>query len=531
MDLGGRLLYVSPTFERMWGTSLAALYERTERFLDAVHPEDRARVAENMQSFRADIPADFTGAEIEYRLLHPNGDMRWVRVRAFPVRDAQNQIFRMGGLIDDITEQKAVEAALIRALDDLERRVHERTAELLRSNESLRVEATERKRAESALRESETRLREQFSELENLYRHAPIGLCLHDTEMRYVRINERLAAINGHPASAHIGRTLGEMAPEMEATVGPIIRRVLETGESALDIELQSPAAAEPEITRSWLTSYYPLTSSDGRTLGVSAVVQDISEIKWAEDRARQHLENLAHVSRLSTMGQMATGLAHEINQPLATITNYAFAGRRKLEKSGTVDTAEIHQLFDDLLMQALRAGEIVQHLRAFVNKAPQRRTTTSVNTLIRDVLDLMESQFRLNDVRPVPTLDAGTVHVSADAIQIQQVIVNLIRNALDAMATVPPRDRQLAITSTCADKRIEVAVRDSGTGLSSDELAHVFEAFYSTKGEGMGMGLAISRSIIEAHGGRLWAEANPNKGMVFRFTLPETRVDERKEV
>jgi two-component system sensor kinase FixL len=351
-------------------------------------------------------------------------------------------------------------------------------------------------------------------------------LCLQDTELRYVRINERLAAINGQSVEAHIGRTLWEVIPEIATTVGPIMRGVLESGEPVLDLEVQVATPAEPDIERHWLTSYYPLTSPDGAALGVSVVVQDISEVKWAEGRARRHLEDLAHVSRLSTMGQMATGIAHELNQPLASIANYAFAGQQTIGADAPADAEPFRKMFDELLAQALRAGEIVQHLRAFVNKAPHQRVTTSVNALIGDVLALMAAEFRLSGVHPGLALDAEFPHVVADAIQVQQVILNLVHNALDAMRGVAPSMRNLTITSTTAGKLVEVAVRDSGKGVSTDNLDQVFDSFYTTKGEGMGMGLAISRSIVEAHGGRLWAEANPDKGMTFRFTLPGAQAD-----
>jgi PAS domain S-box-containing protein len=421
-------------------------------------------------------------------------------------------------------ERERARRELEQTLESLERRIEERTAELSRSNARLTEEAAERRSAEAALRESETRLREQFTELEHLYQNAPIGLCLHDSELRYVRINERLAAINGRDAAAHIGRTVWEMIPEIAETVGPIMRRVLETGEPALDLEVHASTPAEPDTERYWLTSYYPVKSSDGRVLGVSAVVQDISEVKWAEERARKHLESLAHVARLSTMGQMATGIAHELNQPLAAIVNYASAGRLKLDEGRPADVAGMRALLDRLSAEALRAGGIVHHLRAFVNKAQPERVTTSVNPLIRDVLMLVGSEFRLNGIRPVLRLDETLAPVRADVIQLQQVVLNLVRNALDAMAEIAPAQRRLTITSKPAGDRIEVAVCDTGKGVPAGDADHVFDSFYTTKREGMGMGLAISRSIIEDHGGRLWLEPNPEEGVTFRFTLPAAK-------
>jgi PAS domain S-box-containing protein len=428
-------------------------------------------------------------------------------------------------LVSSLVErERSRERTLVATANDLERRVEERTSELSRSNAQLRHEAAERVRAESALRASEAQLRAQLTELEHLYENAPIGLALLDTKLRFVRINARLAAINGHPAEAHIGRTVGEMIPELAPTVVPIMRRVLDTGEPALNAQVRGQTPAEPETERHWLTNYYPLQPPGGPVLGVSAVVQDISEIRWAEQRAHQHLENLAHVARLRTMGEMATGIAHELNQPLTAIVNYAFIGRRKVATNGAVDPTEMRTLFEALSNQALRAGGIVQHLRAFVKKAHRERVATSVNALIGDVLSLVDFELRQNGLQPVLELADALPQVHCDTIQIQQVVLNLVRNALDAMASGAegaPAERRLTITSRVAGDAVEVAVRDTGQGLMATDVTRVFDAFYTTKREGMGMGLAISRSIIEDHGGRLWLEANAEGGATFRFTLP----------
>jgi len=340
--------------------------------------------------------------------------------------------------------------------------------------------------------------------------------------LRYVRINERLAAINGKPVAEHIGRTLWETIPDLARTVGPIMQGVLDSGDPVLDLQVVGADPAAPDTERCWLTSYYPVQSTEGAILGVSAVVQDISELRWAEERARQHLETLAHVSRLTTMGQMATGIAHELNQPLAAIANYAFGGRQKI-RDGVVDAAELSQVFDELVTQALRAGEIVHHLRGFVSKkkADLDRVSVSMSSLIGDMLTLVGAELRLNGIHPVLALDDALPWVHVDTIQIQQVIVNLIRNALEAMVDRPPSMRSLTVTTTPRSGLVEVAVRDSGAGLATEDLDRVFDAFYTTKDDGMGMGLAISRSIIEDHGGRLWAERNPDGGSTFRFTVP----------
>jgi PAS domain S-box-containing protein len=517
----GRLLYLSPTFEQLWGIPRHTLYDHLEDFLKVVHPDDVDRVADRLARI-GEVAQDGAERELEYRIVRPDGEVRWVAVRAFPIRDAAGGVYRIGGLIADVSERRASDMALRRAHAELERRVAERTAELSESNQHLRREATERARAEQALRLSQEQLREQFAELEQLYRTAPIGLALHDTSLRFVRINERLAAIDGLPIEAHIGRSIRDILPDIGKMVMPVLEMVLASGQAALDIEVQGSTPAEPGVRRHWTTNYYPLRAADGRVVGVQAIVQDISERVWAEERARRHLEDLAHVSRVSTMGEMAAGIAHELNQPLAAIANFAFVGLHTLEGDRSQRSEELRTLLTELTDQALRAGEIVERLRSFVKKTHSPRTDVSVNVLIADVLRLIDAEIRLTGTRVRVDLAPSVGWIEADAIQIQQVVLNLLRNALEAMTRTPPESRALTLTSSArAAGCVEVAVADSGPGIPRQEGEKIFDAFFTTKPGGMGLGLAISRSIVEDHGGRLWAERGDAGGAVFRFMLP----------
>ncbi len=530
LELGtGALLYLGPNFEEIYEIPREEVCADPTRYTEHVHPDDRARIARGFEQYRKGVADALSLGVLEYRFICPkSGRVRWVAARAFPIKDREGKTIRIGGLIEDISERRESRAALQDAQDQLERRIEKRTAELVESNRRLREEAAERQRAETALRESEMRLREQFSELENLYQNAPVGLCLLDSEMRYVRINERLAAINGRTVEEHLGRSVKEVLPEMAPALVPVLQRILEPAADPIDVEFSGATPGVPEKNRSWLATYAAVKSSDGDVLGVTVVVQDISELKWAEERARRHLEDLAHVSRVGTLGQMATGLAHELNQPLASIANYAYAGRQRAARLAGGGDPQLDKIFDELTAQALRAGEIVQRLRAFVHKQTVQRESAEVDDLVRSVLDLLEFELRTSEVEPALSLDAAGVEVRVDAVQIQQVIVNLVRNALDAMASRAPVDRLLTIESVSSASVVEVSVRDSGIGVDDEKLEHLFDAFYTTKSEGMGMGLAISRSIIEAHGGKMWAVANADEGMTFRFELP--RAGEERE-
>ncbi len=260
----------------------------------------------------------------------------------------------------------------------------------------------------------------------------------------------------------------------------------------------------------------------DEEVHGFFALVTDITARKQAEEELRQLQEKLAHVARLSTRGEMATGLAHELNQPLAAIASYCYAGEQTLAGTESPKPERLRELFEKSQEQAMRAGDIIRRLRALVGKRPAIRSQVDIIEPIQEVLHVMESDLRQSEVRVELRADHAGGVVNIDEIQIQQVLVNLFRNALDAMSETEPDQRLLNITTTgAADDLIEVAICDAGTGVSAEKKDHVFDAFFTSKSDGMGMGLAISRTIIESHGGRLWMTPNKDRGVTFRFTLP----------
>jgi C4-dicarboxylate-specific signal transduction histidine kinase len=250
--------------------------------------------------------------------------------------------------------------------------------------------------------------------------------------------------------------------------------------------------------------------------------IRDITDRIRAEEELREHQERLAHITRLSTMGEMATGLAHELNQPLAAIATYCYAGQQGLADSGSADPQKLRELFEKLSGQAVRSGEIIRRLRALVGKRLPVRSPVNVVEPIQEVMHLLESDLRQSEVHFELHTDHSSSVAIIDEIQIQQVLVNLIRNALDAMSETDRDQRTLNITtSQRADGLIEVAVCDTGEGVPAGNSGQVFDAFFSTKTEGLGMGLAISRTIIESHGGRLWMSPNSDRGVTVHFTLP----------
>jgi C4-dicarboxylate-specific signal transduction histidine kinase len=260
---------------------------------------------------------------------------------------------------------------------------------------------------------------------------------------------------------------------------------------------------------------------------GVSFVL-DLTERKRAETQMRESERRyrelqmeLAHANRVATMGQLSASIAHEINQPIAAIIANANAGLRWLG-ARRPDLDEVQQALSRIVRDGTRAGEVIGRVRTLVKKVPPRQDRLDVNEAIREVIPLIQAELQRNRVGLETGLANDLPFVPGDRVQLQQVIVNLIVNALDAMAGVSDGVRELTIASgTAAPNDVFVEVQDTGPGLDPANLDRLFQSFYTTKPDGMGMGLPISRSIVEAHGGRLSAAPNEPRGAVFRMTLP----------
>ena len=259
------------------------------------------------------------------------------------------------------------------------------------------------------------------------------------------------------------------------------------------------------------------------------AYILDLTDLKRAEFEARENERRyreaqleLAHANRTSTLGQLTGSIAHEVNQPItATVTN-AQAGLRELQ-SGSPDMVEIREVLESIVKDGIRAGNIIARIRGLIKKSPSTEEELEINDPIREVMELMRGEADRNSVTVRLELSDALPAVRGDKVQLQQVILNLIMNAVEAMSLEHGGPRELLITTgQAADGDVVVTVKDSGPGLAPDAEEEAFEAFYTTKEMGLGMGLSICRSIIEAHGGRIWAGANGEGGAFLRFTLPE---------
>jgi PAS domain S-box-containing protein len=269
------------------------------------------------------------------------------------------------------------------------------------------------------------------------------------------------------------------------------------------------------------------VTLEESETEGV-AFVLDLTERRRAEAEARESERRyrevqmeLVHANRVATMGQLTASIAHEVNQPIAATVTNAQAALRWLD-SRPPDLAEIRQALGRIVNSGIRAGNVLDRIRGLIKKEPVRTDQFAINDTIIDVVALTRSELSSNRVSLQTQFAQGLPLVEGDRVQLQQVILNLVVNAMEAMSGVSEGARELWIsTEINATNGALVAVRDSGPGLDPASLEHLFDAFYTTKPSGMGMGLSICRSIVEAHGGRIWAEANVPQGAVFQFTLP----------
>ena len=247
--------------------------------------------------------------------------------------------------------------------------------------------------------------------------------------------------------------------------------------------------------------------------------IRDLTERQKTEARLQELQTELVHISRLTAMGEMASTLAHELNQPLSAIANYMKGSRRLLEGSTDEHSAMMRDAMDKAAEQAVRAGQIIRRLRDFVARGESERRVESVKKLIEEASALALVGAKDQGVRVRFQFDPAVDLVLADKVQIQQVLLNLIRNAIEAMETSDRRELVVAAAATEEDL-VTISVADTGSGIAPEMTSQLFQPFVTTKRHGMGVGLSISRTIIEAHGGQIWADANPGGGTVFRFTL-----------
>jgi two-component system, LuxR family, sensor kinase FixL len=405
------------------------------------------------------------------------------------------------------TKRKRAEVSLRQARDELEARVQERTAELQSTNATLYTEIAERKRAEETLRAQ--------ANLLNL---------THDTVM--VREMNGVITYWNQGAEAMYGWTkeeaLGKVSHLLLQTVFPqplehIFAELVRSGRWEGELIHTGSDGKRIVVASRWALQ----RDEQGRPVAALEINNDITARKRAEEALHQAQAELAHLTRVMTMGELAASIAHEVNQPLAAVITNGNACLRWLARDPP-DLDETREAVRRMIRDGNRASEVIARIRTLMRKAEPQKVRLAINGVIGEVIALADSEVRRNGVLLKTDLAADLPPVLADRIQLQQVLLNLMLNGMEAMLAVTDRARELIIRSQKEEtEAIRVAVQDAGVGVALQDLERIFTAFLTTKPEGLGMGLAISRSIIEAHGGRLWATPNVGPGLTVQFTLP----------
>jgi PAS domain S-box-containing protein len=446
---------------------------------EGVHEEDFERCLEAYAK-AFDARQEFT---MEYRLRRHDGEYCWVLDHGAPRTGADGAFLGYIGTATDITE-------------------HKRSAEALDKER-------------------------QF--LRQVIDTAPNFIFAKDREGRFTLANRAVADAYGTTVENLIGKTDADFNPnknEVEA-----FRRM---DQEVIDTQKER-FIAEERITDArgsvrWLqTVKRPILERDGLAKQVLGASTDITQRKETEIELREQRVELAHVARITTMGELAASLAHELNQPLTAILSNAQAALRFMS-SKPADLEEVREILQDIVKDNSRAGEVIRRMRALVKKEELDFASVDLASLIHDVVVLVHSDAILLNIKLALDLDDNLPPVRGDKVQLQQVVLNLLLNAFDAMKDCPASERDVKLRlEGNGVGLIQAAVSDHGTGLSGDKLDKIFQPFYTTKGEGLGMGLSICRSIIEAHGGRIWAQNNAGRGATFYFTIPVEKSEEAR--
>ncbi|MET3910177.1 two-component system sensor kinase FixL [Bradyrhizobium sp. S3.3.6] len=439
-------------------------------FMSRLEPGDRERVETAIKR----VSERGGGFDLSFRVVGESESGQWIRARAGVIRDEAGAARHLSGIFLDIDEEKQVE---------------------------------------EALRTRETHLRSILHTIPD----AMIVIGGNSIIQLFSTAAERLFGWSEHEA---IGQNVSILMPEPDrARHDSYIARYRSTH----DPHIIGIGRIVTGRRRDGTTFPMHLSIGEMQSGGepyFTGFVRDLTEHQQTQARLQELQSELVHVSRLSAMGEMASALAHELNQPLAAISNYMKGSRRLLAGSTDPNTPKIESALDRASEQAVRAGQIIRRLRDFVSRGESEKRVETLSKLIEEAGALGLAGAREQNVQLRFSLDPDADLVLADRVQIQQVLVNLFRNALEAMAQ--SSRRELAVTNArVSDDMIEVEVSDTGSGFQDDVIPNLFQTFFTTKETGMGVGLSISRSIIEAHGGRMVAESNASGGATFRFTLP----------
>jgi two-component system, LuxR family, sensor kinase FixL len=458
----------------IYGLSPAEYPESSQKLIDKIgqvlDPDDVQIITKLF--FPAPEAAD--AFELEYRYRHPAGDMRWLWLKGILDRDEQGTPIRVIGVVTDINERK--QTALL-------------------------------------LRDSETRFRDFMDK-------GPCVVFIKDAAGRYAYVNQLFidAIIADHARDSIIGKHDSEIyPPEIAAKILQRDQEIWQTGQTWQGIE--HVPVADGTVLSWWVVKFLYSNSRGEQFLG--GVALDLTDRLKAEDRAQTLLEELAHQDRLGTIGQLVSELAHELNQPLYAVANFAEASLKVLSRPDGSKT-QILPWLEQIQAQSKRMSEIIRRVSGYGSKAMPLPQAVKLNELIRSCCELLTPRLRKEPVEMEFDLAGDLPLVTVQPTQIQQIIVNLVTNALEALQGEPATQRRITIrTRRDPPDHVLIEVSDNGPGISPELLPSIFVPFTTTKSEGMGLGLSIVRSIVESHGGQILAKPRQPRGMIFQIRLP----------
>ena len=477
LDIPTGRVTVSPTCIRLFGLPPECL-TTFEAFQALVHPDDREARADAIR--RA---LERGGSyEVDYRTVHPDGHVHWLRSRGRVLAGPDGRPCRHRGVVFSIHQQ----------------------------------------------RQSDEELRAREAHLRSILETVPDAMVVIDEQARIKSFSAAAVRQFGYTEEEVAGHNVSLLMPEpYRSQHDAYMARYLSTGERRI-IGIGRVVVGQRKDG-----STFPMELSVGemRSGGeryFTGFIRDLTDRRQTETRLQELQSELVHMSRFTALGEMASTLAHEINQPLTAIASYLKGCRRLLGRMEGPQVAMLADAVNEAADQALRAGQVIRHLREFVTRGEGERHIENLPKLIEEASALALVGAREKGVHVTYALDPAAALVLADRIQVQQVLLNLIRNAIEAMQDAPRRELVVASRGLPAEALVEVSVSDTGTGLAPEVVAQLFQPFVTTKPNGMGVGLSICRTIVEAHGGRISAGASPGGGTTFRFTL---RAVDRKEL
>jgi PAS domain S-box-containing protein len=440
-----------------------------QSFIKACHPDDR----EKATRICMDAVARGESYGQEYRVVHPDGRVRWVLDRARNLRDAAGKSLRMSGVVMDITERKEVE---------------------------------------EAMRESEERYRNVVeTQTELICRYLP------DTTLTFV--NDAYCRYFGRGREELEGTKFIELIPESARPA--VLQQVASLMENPRT-ETYEHEVVRPDCSTGWQQwTDHVIADSYGRVVEVQAIGRDTTELRRAELEAQEQGNEVTRLTRVAILGELSGALAHELNQPLTAILSNAQAAERLMAKN-PVDLNEIRAILRDIVSDDKRAGDVINRLRALMKRGEANLQPLNLNELTAGVLELTHSELIERNIALTTRLTPDLPDIRGDRVQLQQVLLNLIMNACEAMAINNGAERALEIcTEPDGPGNLRVVVADRGPGIPAGLIDGIFEPFVTTKAQGLGLGLSICRSIVVAHGGKMWATNNPERGASFYVSLP----------